>query len=32
VRFDIALRMSVWRLLGAGVALLWGFLLLKEQD
>lgn len=32
VRFDIALRMSVWRLLGAGIALLWGFLLLKEQD
>lgn len=32
VRFDIRLRMSVWRLLGAGIALLWGFLLLKEQD
>lgn len=32
VRFDVRLRMSVWRLLGAGVALLWGFLLLKEQD
>ena len=32
VRFDVRLRMSVWRLLGAGIALLWGFLLLKEQD
>lgn len=32
VRFDVRLRVSVWRLLGAGVALLWGFLLLKEQD
>lgn len=32
VRFDVCLRMSVWRLLGAGIALLWGFLLLKEQD
>lgn len=32
VRFDIRLRMSIWRLLGAGIALLWGMLLLKEQD
>ena len=32
VRFDVSLRMSVWRLLGAGIALLWGILLLKEQD
>lgn len=32
VRFDIRLRMSVWRLLGAGIALLWGFLLLEEKD
>lgn len=32
VRFDMRLRVSVWRLLGAGIALLWGFLLLKEQD
>lgn len=32
IRFDMRLRVSVWRLLGAGIALLWGFLLLKEQD
>ena len=32
VRFDIRLRMSMWRLVGAGIALLWGILLLKEQD
>lgn len=32
VRFDIRLRVSVWRLLGAGIALLWGILLLKEHD
>ena len=32
VRFDIHLRMSMWRLLGAGIALLWGFLLIREQD
>ncbi len=32
VCFDIRLRMSVWRLLGAGIALLWGILLLKEHD
>jgi len=32
VRFDIRLKVSVWRLLGAGIALLWGFLILKEQD
>lgn len=31
VRFDVRLRVSVWRLLGAGVALLWGFLMIKEQ-
>lgn len=30
VRFDVHLRMSVWRLLGAGIALLWGFLMIKE--
>lgn len=32
VRFDICLRMSVWRLLGAGISLLWGFLMMKEQS
>ena len=32
VRFDIRLRMSVWRLLGAGISLLWGFLMMKEQS
>ncbi len=32
VRFDVNLRMSVWRLLGAGIALLWGFLMMKEQN
>lgn len=32
VRFDIRLRVSAWRLLGAGIALLWGILLLKEHD
>lgn len=32
VRFDIRLRVSVWRLLGAGIALLWGFLMIKEQS
>ena len=32
VRFDIRLRMSVWRLLGAGITLLWGFLMMKEQS
>lgn len=32
VRFDIRLRMSVWRLLGAGIALLWGILMMKEQS
>ena len=32
VRFDVRLRMSVWRLLGAGIALLWGFLMIKEQN
>lgn len=32
VRFDVRLRLSVWRLLGAGIALLWGFLMIKEQS
>ena len=32
VRFDVNLRVSVWRLLGAGIALLWGFLMMKEQS
>ena len=31
-RFDIRLRISVWRLLGAALALLWGFVLLREKD
>lgn len=31
-RFDIRFRVSVWRLTGAGMALLWGFLLLREDD
>jgi len=31
-RFDIRFRVSVWRLTGAGLALLWGFLLLREKD
>ncbi|MBR5524135.1 MAG: DUF2953 domain-containing protein [Clostridia bacterium] len=31
-RFDIRLRVSVWRVLGAGIALLWGFMILNEQD
>lgn len=31
-RFDIRLRVSVWRLAGAGIALLWGFVLLRESD
>lgn len=32
VRFDIRLRLSVWRLLGAGISLLWGFLMLNEKS
>lgn len=32
VRFDVSLKVSVWRLLGAGIALLWGFLMMKEQS
>ena len=32
VRFDVRFRISVWRLLGAGVSLLFGFLLLREKD
>ena len=32
VCFNIRLRMSVWRLLGAGISLLWGFLMMKEQS
>lgn len=31
-RFDIRFRVSVWRLTGAALALLWGFLLLHEED
>ena len=31
-RFDVRLRVSVWRLTGAALALLWGFLLLREKD
>ncbi len=31
-RFDIRFRVSVWRLTGAALALLWGFLLLREED
>lgn len=31
-RFDIRFRVSVWRLLGAGFTLLWGFLMLREKD
>lgn len=31
-RFDVRLQVSLWRLLGAGIALLWGFLLIKEQS
>ena len=31
-RFDIRLRISVWRLLGVAVTLLQGFLLLREKD
>lgn len=30
--FDIRFRVSVWRLTGAAVSLLWGFLLLREED
>ena len=32
VRFDIRLQVSLWRLLGAALALLWGFLMIKEQS
>lgn len=32
VRFDIRLQVSLWRLLGAAIALLWGFLMIKEQS
>lgn len=31
-RFDIRLQVSLWRLLGAALALLWGFLMIKEQS
>ena len=31
-RFDVRFRVSVWRLLGAAIALLWGFLLLRNED
>ena len=31
-RFDIRFRISVWRLLGAAIALLWGFLILRNKD
>lgn len=31
-RFDIRLRISVWRLTLAAVALLWGFLMLRESN
>ena len=31
-RFDIRVRISVWRLIGAALALLWGFVLLREKD
>ena len=31
-RFDIRLRISVWRLLGAALALVWGLMLLREKD
>lgn len=31
-RFDIRFRVSVWRLTGAALSLLWGFLLLREED
>ena len=32
IRFEVKMRMSMWRLLGAGIALLWGFLMIKEQN
>lgn len=32
VRFDIRLHLSLWRLLGAAIALLWGFLMIKEES
>lgn len=32
VRFDIRLQVSLWRLLGAALALLWGFVILKEKN
>lgn len=32
VRFDIRLQVSLWRLLGAAIALLWGFMIIKEQS
>ena len=31
-RFDIRLRISLWRLIGVIVTLLWGFLLLRNED
>lgn len=31
-RFDVRLRISVWRLTGAALALLWGFLMIREQS
>lgn len=32
VRFDVRFRVAPWRLLGAGVTLLWGFLTLREKN
>ena len=32
VRFDIRMHLSLWRLLGAAIALLWGFLMIKEEN
>lgn len=31
-QFAIFFRVSVWRLVGAGLALLWGFLILRDKD
>ena len=31
-RFDIRLHVSLWRLIGAALALLWGLILLKEES
>lgn len=30
--FDVRFRVSIWRLTGAALALLWGFLLLRDED